>query len=136
MAWQNFVRHLNRIYRQEPALYRGDSFDTALSWIVADDAANVVFAFTRNSEGSRPVLAVGNFTPIPRYNYRIGVPVAGEWIPLIQSDSMDFGGSGVTMENAPAQAIESHGHSQSLEIAIGPLAISLFVPADENGASS
>ncbi|MGI9611168.1 MAG: 1,4-alpha-glucan branching protein GlgB [Acidimicrobiia bacterium] len=129
---QNFVRNLNQVYRREPSLYQGDSDDSALSWIVADDAANVVFAFTRHGEGSRPVLAVGNFTPIARFDYRIGVPVAGNWVPLLQSDSADFGGSGVTMDPVPAQAIGSHGHDQSLEIAIGPLSFSLFAPADDN----
>ncbi|MCP3977582.1 MAG: 1,4-alpha-glucan branching protein GlgB [bacterium] len=132
---QNFVRHINQVYRREPSLYENDSADTALSWIVADDASNVVFAFIRHAEGSRPVLAVGNFTPIARFDYRIGVPVAGDWVPVLQSDSVDFGGSGVTMEPVPAQAIGSHGHNQSLEIAIGPLAFSLFVPADHDDDS-
>jgi len=64
------------------------------------------------------------------------VPVAGDWVPILQSDSVDFGGSGVTMDPVPAQAIGSHGHSQSLEIALGPLAFSLFVPTDQNDDST
>ena len=121
---QRLVRDLNRLYRAEPALYQRDAQREGFRWIVGDDRANSVFAFIRSgAEGSRPVLVVCNMTPAPRHHYRVGVPHAGVWHEIVNTDSRFYGGSdigndgGVTTVEAP-----SHGEPQSLELTLPPLA--------------
>jgi len=132
----DMVRALNRIYRGTPALHVGDIGDTGLQWLVANDTANNVFAFLRSAPGHPPVLVVANFTPVPRYDYRIGVPVEGEWVPLLESDATEFGGSGVVAGPVTAEPINAHGQSHSVPLTAGPLAISFFIPSDENTADT
>ena len=86
-----FVARLNAIYRGYPALHLSDCRDDGFSWTIGDDSANSVFAFLRTASGTPPVLAVANFTPVPRDNYRIGVPAGGTWTSILDSDALDFG---------------------------------------------
>jgi 1,4-alpha-glucan branching enzyme len=132
---QHLVRRLNRLYRNEPALHEGDNIGAGFGWLVADDTANTVFAFLRTAAGHRPVLVVANFTPVPRHDYRVGVPVAGTWLPLIESDSIDFGGSDILAGPVETDPIAAHGQEQSVSMTIGPLAITFLAPADDNGTS-
>ncbi len=133
---QHLVRRLNQLYRVEPALHEGDCTGAGLEWLVADDTANTVFAFLRTAPGRRPVLVIANFTPVPRRDYRVGVPVQGTWVPLIESDSIDFGGSGTVSGPVATEAIPAHGHGHSLSITVGPLAIVFLAPTDENGSDA
>jgi 1,4-alpha-glucan branching enzyme len=81
------------------------------------------------------VLVVANFTPVPHHDYRVGVPVAGTWLPLIESDSIDFGGSDILAGPVETDPIAAHGQEQSVSMTIGPLAITFLAPADDNGTS-
>ncbi len=132
---QHLVRRLNHLYRDEPALHEGDSTGEGFSWLVADDTANTVFAFMRTAPGRRPVLVIANFTPVPRHDYRVGVPLPGTWVPLIESDSVDFGGSDVVSGAIDSEPIAAHGHEHSLSITVGPLAITFLAPTDHNGSN-
>jgi 1,4-alpha-glucan branching enzyme len=132
----NLVSALNRMYRSTPALHKGDIGDSGLQWLVANDTTNNVFAFLRSAEGHPPVLVVANFTPVPRYDYRVGVPVAGEWVPLLESDAVEFGGSGVVAGQVTAEPVGAHGQPFSVSLTAGPLAISFFVPAGQNGTNT
>jgi 1,4-alpha-glucan branching enzyme len=121
---QRLIRDLNRLYRDEPALHRRDCSADGFRWLVGDDRANSVFAYLRQGEdGDAPVLVVCNMTPAPRRNYRIGVPRAGFWREIANTDSRFYGGSdmgnggGVGATGAPA-----HGEPQSLELTLPPLA--------------
>jgi 1,4-alpha-glucan branching enzyme len=100
---------------------------------VADDTANTVFAFLRTAPGRRPVLVIANFTPVPRHDYRVGVPLPGIWHPLIESDSVDYGGSDTLVGPVATAAISAHGHEQSLSVTVGPLAVTFLAPTDDNG---
>jgi 1,4-alpha-glucan branching enzyme len=125
----DLVTALNRLYRDHPALHAGDCRDDGFQWIIGDDDANSVYAFLREAPDVAPVLVVANFTPVPRTGYRIGVPVAGAWRPLLESDDSRFGGSGTTNRAVATAPSPAHGFDQSLDVVAGPLAISFFTPS-------
>ncbi len=124
----DWVVALNDLYRNEPALHRNDGAADGFRWVVGNDDANSVIAFLRLATGQRPVLVVCNFTAVPREGYRIGVPVAGRWKTLLNSDEHRFGGGGIVTAVAEAEAVAAHGHDQSLLIDVPPLAASFLAP--------
>ena len=87
-----------------------------------------MIAFLRLATGQRPVLVVCNFTAVPRNGYRIGVPVAGRWTTLLNSDDDRFGGGGIGTSLAETEAVAAHGHDQSLLIDVPPLAVCFLAP--------
>src|SRR5262249_21099944 len=92
---QACVRDLNALYRAHPPLHAPDSEDEGFRWIVADDAESSVYAWLRfGAPGDRPVAVVCNFTPVPRQSYRIGLPRAGTWREILNTDAAVYGGSG------------------------------------------
>ena len=121
---QRFVKELNRVYRSEPALYQVDFSWEGFEWIDASDALSSVIAFLRKAkdDASATLLVVCNFTPIPRNNYVVGVPQAGFWRELVNSDAHDFGGAGWGnlggVESAPVGA---HGRPNSITLTLPPL---------------
>jgi 1,4-alpha-glucan branching enzyme len=88
------VRDLNRLYRSRPALHARDCEPEGFSWLVVDDAANSVFSWLRSAPDTSPVAVVSNFTPVPRENYLLPLPFAGNWRELINTDASEYGGSG------------------------------------------
>ncbi len=120
---QSLVRDLNRLYRAEPALHQRDCEGSGFQWTVGDDRANSVFSFLRFAADRAPILVVCNMTPVPRHGYRIGVPLAGGWREIFNSDSAFYGGSNVGNEGrVETAAIGAHGQAQSLELVLPPLA--------------
>ncbi|MFZ1924119.1 MAG: 1,4-alpha-glucan branching protein GlgB [Xanthobacteraceae bacterium] len=120
---QRAVRDLNRVYASEPALHRRDCDGRGFMWAVGDDRANSVYAFLRLAPDAPSVLVVSNMTPVPRYNYRVGVPEAGSWQEIFNSDSGYYGGSNVgNAGTVEAAAISAHGQPQSVELILPPLA--------------
>jgi 1,4-alpha-glucan branching enzyme len=119
------VRDLNALYRGTPALHRLDHAPEGFAWLVADDAQNSVFAFTRSAgDGAAPLLVVANMTPVPRYDYSIGVPRPGLWRERFNSDAGAYGGAGIGNAGAAASgAMPAHGHAQSLSLTLPPLAL-------------
>ena len=120
---QQLVAQLNRVYRGAPALYQQDFTASGFEWVVADDAERSVFAFVRKArDGHPPLLVVSNMTPVPRTNYLLGVPQGGFWRELINTDAVEFGGSGWGnlggVESAP---VRSHGRMQSVSLTLPPL---------------
>jgi 1,4-alpha-glucan branching enzyme len=123
---QQLVRDLNGVYNAVPALHRRDADPSGFAWVIGDDAGNSVFAFLR-MDGGQHVLAVSNFTPVPRENYRIGVPRAGRWRELINTDAQSYGGSGVgNAGGRSTEHIPTHGQEQSLLLTLPPLATLIF----------
>ncbi|MBV9734554.1 MAG: 1,4-alpha-glucan branching protein GlgB [Acidisphaera sp.] len=121
---QRLVRDLNLAYRDTPSLHRRDCDHTGFRWVVLNDRVQSVFAFLRFGEADDPpVLVVCNFTPIPRHGYRIGVPLGGEWLEVVNSDAAVYGGS--NMGNAGrvvAEQVSSHDCPASLMLTLPPLA--------------
>ncbi len=128
---QRLIRDLNRIYAQEGALHQRDCEASGFQWVVGDDRTNSVFAFLRcGAAGAPPVLVVCNMTPAPRYHYRIGVPYAGVWREMLNSDADIYGGSNLGNGGAvQAQHDAMHGQPQSLDLILPPLAV-LYLRAE------
>ena len=124
---QRLVRDLNIVYRQQPALHQLDFTPEGFAWIAHDDAKNSVVSFTRHAPGGSFVVAVCNFTPVVRHAYRIGVPAAGTYHELINTDAVVYGGSGVHNAPLPSEAVAAHGREQSIALTVPPLATVFLV---------
>jgi 1,4-alpha-glucan branching enzyme len=125
---QKLVRDLNKVYAAEPALHAWDADPQGFRWVVGDDTANSVFAWLRSGPDARPVLVVANMTPLPVHDYRVGVPVAGHWRELLNSDAADYGGSGLGNDGGvTSEAVAAHGHPASLVLTLPPLAALILV---------
>jgi 1,4-alpha-glucan branching enzyme len=122
---QRLIRDLNRVYAAEPALHARDAEPSGFRWVIGDDRANSVFAFLRVGEnGQPPVLVVANMTPLPRHGYRIGVPEAGFWTEVLNTDAGIYGGSNVGNGGGlETTAVESHGEAQALDLTLPPLGV-------------
>jgi 1,4-alpha-glucan branching enzyme len=118
------VRDLNSLYRGTPALHARDCEAEGFRWIVVDDASQSVFAWLRTGDPNDPPVAViCNFTPVPRHGYRIGLPTAGRWRELLNTDALTYGGSGLgNLGGVEAIAVPSHGFPASSIVLIPPLA--------------
>jgi len=121
---QRLVRDLNHLYGAERALHERDARSDGFRWVIGDDRANSVFAFLRFGEnGSAPVLAICNMTPVARHSYRIGVPRAGRWREIANTDSRFYGGSDLgNSGEVHTHGEPSHGEPQSLLLTLPPLA--------------
>jgi 1,4-alpha-glucan branching enzyme len=125
---QKLVRDLNKLYASTPALHAWDSDPRGFRWVIGDDAEQSVFAWLRMADGGRTVLVVSNMTPTPRHGFRIGVPEGGRWREALNSDAVEYGGSGVGNEGERhAQAVHAHGFEQSLVLSLPPLSTVMFV---------
>jgi 1,4-alpha-glucan branching enzyme len=126
------MRELNRQYRTEPALHARDCEGEGFRWIVVDDAAQSVVAWLRlGGPGEPPIAVVCNFTPVVRYGYRIGLPHAGDWLEVLNTDAIDYGGSGVgNLGRVTATEQPSHGYPASASITVPPLATIYLRAAD------
>jgi 1,4-alpha-glucan branching enzyme len=117
------LEQLNRVKRETPALHACDFDPSGFDWIDANDSEQSTLSFLRFAEGDkRTVAAVFNFTPVPRHNYRVGVPGDGFWEEILNTDAKEFGGSGQGnqggLETAP---VGSHGRPFSLNLTLPPL---------------
>ncbi|RCW68894.1 1,4-alpha-glucan branching protein GlgB [Pseudorhodoferax soli] len=124
------VGDLNRLYRAEPALHRLDFASEGFAWVAQDDSQASVFAFLRKgADGDPPVLVVSNLTPVPRYGYRLGVPLPGLWQELLNTDAQDYGGAGLGNYGGVHASDEgAHGHAHSLALTLPPLSTLMFRP--------
>ncbi len=125
---KQWVSDVNNLYRTEPALHELDSSPEGFRWVDCNDIENSVLSFLRcNSDQSRQVLVVCNFTPIPRYPYRIGVPHRGFWKEILNSDAPIYGGSSQgNMGGVNSSPVGSHGFFNSISINLPPLGICVF----------
>jgi 1,4-alpha-glucan branching enzyme len=121
---QALVRDLNGLYRRHPAMHQRDCRSDGFEWIDHDNAAQSVLAFLRRGEGDALVLVVCNFTPMPRTDYRVGVPRAGAWRELLNTDSTYYAGSNVGNPVGLVHAHEhpAHGRPYSVDLVLPPLA--------------
>jgi 1,4-alpha-glucan branching enzyme len=121
---QQCVADLNRMYRREPALYEVDFEAAGFSWIDCNDWDSSVISFVRRARDPQDfVIAVLNWTPVPRYDYRIGVPEPGYYEELLNTDAGYYGGGNVGNEGGVlAEDVPAHGHAQSLKLTLPPLA--------------
>ncbi len=125
---KHFVGDLNKVYRQEPALYTDDFSTNGFEWIDCHNAKHSVVAFIRNDKYSDDfIVTVCNFTPTVHHNYWVGVPKAGYYQEILNSDAEIYGGSGVGHEDGKeAHAWEHPTWPYALSLTLPPLAVMLF----------
>ena len=156
----SLVRDINALYKKHAALYQLDDDPAGFRWIDANDAPQSVASFVRFPAQPRSTLPaadpaatattatiaptvpvgtkgvhvvfVGNFTPLPRHGYRVGVPRRCRYVEVLNTDAKEYGGSGLGNHGSAAiEAVPSHGFDQSIVLTLPPLAALWLVPALE-----
>jgi len=122
---QQYVRDLNWLYRNEPALYEVDFEWTGFQWSDFKDVENSVIAFLRRAKDRKgSILCVCNFTPVPRHHYRIGVPSLGWYQEVLNSDAAPYGGSNLgNYGGVTAEPIAFGGFPSSISLTLPPLSV-------------
>ncbi len=125
---QRWIRDLNTCYRAEPALHQWDCNAAGFEWIDCSDAEQSTLAMLRRGADPDVALVVAcNFTPVPRHNYRLGVPWAGQWEEILNGDAPLYGGSGQgNLGSVEATPVACHGRPQSIVVTLPPLAVVVF----------
>jgi 1,4-alpha-glucan branching enzyme len=120
---RRLIGDLNAMYRREPALHELDFDSAGFSWIQADDAANSTYAWVRHAKADREqVVVVLNMTPVPRHNYRVGVPRPGFYREILNSDASLYGGGNIgNAGGVQSEPTPMHGRQQSVSITLPPL---------------
>jgi 1,4-alpha-glucan branching enzyme len=129
-----WMENLNRVYRQEPALYEYDCQREGFEWIDCTDSESSVISFLRKGRSPEDMMAiVCNYTPVPRFGYRVGVPFPGYWKELLNSDATAYGGSGLgNFGGVASEAVPWHGRPHSLNLTLPPLAVVFFKHQNAN----
>ena len=116
-----FFKRANALYLSSPALWQQDTSWDGFRWICADDAPGNTAIYLRFDKKGRALLVAVNFSPVYRANYRIGVPWAGRYEEVLNTDHVDFGGEGRCNTPMKSESIPCHGMEQSLQVDIPPL---------------
>ena len=128
------MRDLNRIYREIPALHEVDFDGQGFEWIDWEDREGSILSWIRRDRHGGFVVCVTNFTPVVRYDYRVGVPAPGRYDEVLNTDAESYGGSNVgNAGGLQADDTGAHGRPQSLNLTIPPLATVILRPADSGG---
>lgn len=122
---RRFIGDLNQLYKDQPALHEADHSPNGFEWVQCDDSANSVYAFIRfNKTRTEHLVVLLNCTPVPRHDYRIGVPGTGSYKELLNSDAKLYGGAEVgNLGEVFADEESFHGHDQSLSLQLPPLGV-------------
>jgi 1,4-alpha-glucan branching enzyme len=125
---QRWVRDLNTLYRGEPCLHELDFDPAGFEWVDCNDTEQSTLVFLRRGKAAdHAVLVALNFTPVPRHNFRVGVPWGGTWTELLNSDATLYGGSGQgNIGGLRAAPVSWHGHAHALNAVLPPLAVVIF----------
>jgi 1,4-alpha-glucan branching enzyme len=119
---QSLVRDMNRLYAETPALWSLDQDEHGFAWIDANDASNNVFSFLRRGSDGSDLACVVNFSAVPHHGYRVGLPKAGLWSELLNTDADVYSGSGVgNMGGVTAEDSPWHGQPASTTLSLPPL---------------
>ena len=125
---QNYFKALNKLYRENPALYQKDFTGDGFQWVNCNDWEGCMVSFLRKGKDvDETLLVVANFTPVVRHDYRVGVPFNGEWKEIFNSDAMEFGGSGVGNTGSVwAEELPWDYQNASIKLSIPPLGVLVF----------
>ena len=128
----NWFKDVNHFYKNQRALHELDVSSLGFEWIDCGDWENSVISYLRLGRSREDtILVVANFTPVPRLNYRVGVPAGGLWTEILNSDAQDYGGSGQgNLGGAEATPVPSHGRYHSLVLTLPPLGIIALKPRE------
>jgi len=125
---QSFIKDLNHFYSSEPSLYEIDFSYQGFEWIDFHDSEQSIISFIRKGKKTEDfLLFVCNFTPVPRHNYRLGVPESGLYMEALNSDSVKYWGSGICNgDGVWSEDISWGGRPYSINITLPPLAVVVF----------
>jgi len=125
---QTYVRALNALYRDEAALHEADDSWEGFQWLEVRDNENSTLAFLRRAKDPDDELVIAcNFTPVPRYDYRIGVPKPGRYTEILNSDAKGYWGSAVdTLGSVDSDEVGRGGFDRSISLTLPPLAVLIF----------
>jgi 1,4-alpha-glucan branching enzyme len=127
-AFGRYLEDLGRLYHEAPALWAGDPEPGCFAWIDASDVESSVYSYIRRADEAVAVV-VQNLTPVPRPDYRLGVPSGGRWVEVLNSDSEHYGGSNLgNLGGLDADDEAWHGQPASLRLILPPLATLVLVP--------
>ncbi|MEJ2007027.1 MAG: 1,4-alpha-glucan branching protein GlgB, partial [Acidobacteriota bacterium] len=132
---QKWVEDLNHVYRREPALYEVDFDHAGFEWIDCNDSDNSVLVFMRKAKSpDNAVIVACNFTPVPRTNYRVGVPWGGHWHEILNSDAAQYwGGNWGNLGGVEATPLSWHGRPWSVAITLPALSIVFLRSGGQHG---
>jgi len=125
---QRMLRDLNHLHTRLPALHDQDFAQDGFAWIDCHDADHSTLSFLRRARGGEQVLVALNFTPVPRHDYRIGLPAGGTWREIFNSDSFYYNGSNVGNGVIHADALPWMGLPYSAAVTLPPLAGIILEP--------
>jgi 1,4-alpha-glucan branching enzyme len=127
---QRWIKDLNGVYRNTPSLHQLDQEREGFQWLDANDWEQSVISYLRRGKAQDDVtVVVCNLTPVPRHNYKVGVPVPGFWEEILNSDAPIYGGSGQgNLGGVETNPAARHGQFQSLSLTLPPLAVVVFRP--------
>ncbi len=134
---RDMLRQLNRNYQELPALWEVDDTHEGFQWVDADDSDQSVISFLRLRRGAQgscdgAVVCVANLTPVPRYDYRIGLPTGGRWREVLNTDAEEWGGSGVgNLGGVDSEESPWHGRPFSAGLTLPPLGVLWLTPAGD-----
>jgi 1,4-alpha-glucan branching enzyme len=118
-----FNRKLNKFYIENSPLWENDDSWNGFSWISHDDYKQSVIAFRRIDEKGDEIIAVCNFVPAEREDYKIGVPMKGRYKLVFSSDDVSFGGDGISAKSVKTQNTSMHGYDQCISLKLAPLSV-------------
>jgi 1,4-alpha-glucan branching enzyme len=131
-AFCRFVSELAATYRREPAFWLDDASWAGFAWLDVADRENSVISYSRRADDGSLAIVMLNLTPVPRERYRIGVPVAGRYVKLLSSDDESWGGTGHgSIDSVSTDPSPLHGHAQSIEVTLPPLAALILAPSHD-----
>lgn len=122
----DFVRELNYIYKDNACMWQIEDSWEGFKWISHDDHAQNVVSFRRIDEKGQEIVVFCNFCPVGRDTYRIGVPDAGAYLEIMNTDDLRYGGRGTVNGEVPVEDIEIHGFTQSIQVNVPPLSCMYF----------
>ena len=118
-----FSEKLNKFYVDNPPLWQNDDSWNGFSWISNDDYKQSIISFRRTDDNGDEIIAVCNFVPVERRDYRIGVPQKGRYKLIFNTDAAEFGGSGITENSFKSDSVPMHGHDNSISMTLAPLSV-------------
>ena len=118
-----FSEKLNRFYRDTAPLWQNDDSWSGFSWISNDDYKQSVISFRRTDDNGEEIIAVCNFVPVQRDNYRIGVPKKGTYKVVFNTDAAEFGGQGLSAKSYKSEKVPMHGFEDSISMTLAPLSV-------------
>ncbi len=127
---QKYIKDLNFLYQSEPALYEVDFDYNGFEWIDFHDVNSSIISFIRKAKDIKNhLIFICNFTPVPRFNYRIGVPENTFYKEILNSESEIYGGCNLgNIGGVTAESIPSHHRQFSINLTIPPLCVLIFKP--------